>query len=170
MPLLIDCYNVLHTTMPPRLAGLDEAGLCRALSRSVFANQNATVVCDGRVKPHGLDQSPVDGVDLVYSGPRRSADDVIVEMIGTNTAPRRLIVVSNDRQIRKAARRRRAQVLSCERFIGALATPADGGAPVGQSSAKPGDTLGPDEVDGWLEAFGLEGDDAIEPHRDWWDW
>ena len=158
MPLLIDCYNVLHVTMPPSLAGLDEAGLCRALARSGLHGQKMTVVCDGRVKPHGPAESPVDGVDLVYSGPRASADDVIIRLIDADSAPRRLIVVSNDRQIQKAARRRRAKVMPAEELIRLLATsgtarPASGGKPTG--------ALPPDEVERWLVDFGLDGNGDI---------
>jgi predicted RNA-binding protein with PIN domain len=158
MPLLVDCYNVLHAEMPPSLAGLDEAGLCIALSRSRWAGQRVVVVCDGRVKPHGPAASPKEGVELVYSGPRCTADDVIIEMIGADSAPRRLAVVSNDRQIQKAARRRRCQVISCEEFIRGLAgDQASGGKKKAEAGAsrRPSGPLTPGQVDFWLKEFGV---------------
>ena len=150
----MDCYNVLRATMPPVLAGLDEAGLCRALSR--LARDGAvkgpmTVVCDGVVKPLGLTRSPVDEVELIYSGKKKSADDVIIEMIEADTAPRRLLVVSSDREIMKAARRRKATAVSAAEFIRMLAAPrAKGGA-----SGKRTGVLDEAEVERWLHEFGV---------------
>lgn len=160
MALLVDCYNVLHTAMPASLAGLDEAGLCIALDRWARGGR-VVVVCDGSVKPHGPEASPAEGVELVYSGPGRSADDVIIAMIDADTAPRRLTVVSNDRTIQKAARRRRCRVMTCERLIGVLAAGSRGTS----SAAKHGmnTPMGPlneEEVERWLEHFGIDPDDV----------
>ena len=58
MAMLIDGYNAMHE---PRLAGLSEAGLCRALARAAEAMRwrgPLRVVCDGRPKPGGNDRSP----------------------------------------------------------------------------------------------------------------
>lgn len=159
MALLIDCYNLMHTTMPTQLAGLDEAGLCMALGRWRGGGR-IVVVCDGRVKPHGPEVSPAEGVELVYSGPSRSADDVIIAMIDADSAPRRLTVVSNDRAIQKAARRRRCRVMTCERLIGTLT--ARGANPAAKQGGRvmPTGPLSEDEVDRWLEQFGIDpGDD-----------
>lgn len=51
MSLIVDCYNVLHVTMPPLLAGLDEGRLCAVLDRTPWADSAVTVVADGRPKP-----------------------------------------------------------------------------------------------------------------------
>jgi len=151
MPLLIDCYNLLHTPMPQVLAGLDERELCRVLGRSVFAGDRIVVVCDGVVKPGGPQRSPVAGVKLVYSGPKRSADSVIIGLIGKDSAPRRLIVVSDDRQIQVAARRRRARPMPCAELIAVLTTPRQSAEP-----GRPLPELSRDEVESWLEEFGVE--------------
>ncbi|MEO0963716.1 MAG: NYN domain-containing protein [Planctomycetota bacterium] len=153
--LLIDAYNVLHATMPAVLAGLDEAGLCVALKRSAYRLHRAVVVCDGRVKPLGPDASPVDGVDLVYSGSVRSADDVIIERIEGSDAPRRLIVVSTDRQIRAAARKRRCVSVTSDAFVARLAETLDRRPPPPRD-AKPQGRLSDDQVQRWLRHFGLE--------------
>ncbi|MEO0586723.1 MAG: NYN domain-containing protein [Planctomycetota bacterium] len=153
--LLIDAYNVLHTTMPPVLAGLDEAGLCVALKRSAFRRHHAVVVCDGRVKPLGPESSPVDGVEIVYSGSSRSADDVIIDRIDASSTPRRLTVVSTDRQIRAAARRRRCRSLTSDAFIAAVAESLDR-TPPPPRNAKPGGPLSDDQVRRWLDHFGID--------------
>ncbi len=104
MPLLIDCYNVLHQPMPPSLAGLDEGGLCLALARSRWARTPAKVICDGMVKPSMASASPVEGIDLIYSGRGKSADSLIIELIEADSAPRRLVVVSSDQRDPKSRR------------------------------------------------------------------
>lgn len=154
--LLIDAYNVLHVPMPPPLAGLDEGGLCTAIARSAFGGQAATVVCDGRPKPLGVTTSPVAGVDLLYSGVSRTADDLIVDLVNRHTAPRRVTVVTNDRAIRTAVRRRRAKLMHSEDFVTKLAATLGQSAPP-PSRGKPGDTeLDDADVQRWLREFGFD--------------
>lgn len=164
MPLIVDCYNVLHVSMPPLLAGLDEAGLCLALARTRWAGGPITVVADGRPKPLRAAESPVPEVELVFSsqapGSHRSADDLIIHLIDHSSAPRRLTVVSSDRQIRAAARRRRARSLTSDDFIDQLAQqltqhPA-GPPPSGRPRVDP---LSPDMVQRWKQHFGFKPED-----------
>ena len=160
--IIIDCYNLLHTTMPPSLAGLDESRLCRLLAHAGYDRARAAVVCDGVVKPHTPAQSGVEGIDLIYSGRERTADDLIVHMVGQDSAPRRLTVVSNDRQIQKAVRRRRARVRSCEALISDLAAHAGGrvGDASRQAASKPDHVALTDrQVRQWLDEFGFHDDD-----------
>lgn len=175
MAWLIDCYNLLCTTMPPMLAGMDEAGLCRTLERADLARGGVVVVADGSPKPGGASVSPVDAVELVYSGPGRTADDVIIERLRAHTAPRRLTVVSTDRQIRKAAAARRCRVMTSDQFINLLcerlrhapgrapapgsgpgSSPASGNASGNTSGGRPavGD-LPDDQVAGWMAEMGV---------------
>jgi len=162
MPLLIDCYNVLHAEKPASLAGLGEASLCGLLAASPWARGGVTVVCDGRPKPHSPDPGAVGAVVLIFSGAGRSADDVIIELIDKDTAPRRLTVVSSDRAIRRAARRRRARDWSSEEFLSRLARSARSGGGGGATSpGKPAAGPLPDEqVDRWLDWFGIDGDEG----------
>ncbi|MEM7626702.1 MAG: NYN domain-containing protein [Planctomycetota bacterium] len=175
MRLIVDCYNVLHATMPPVLAGLDEAGLCRALARTTWASHpggisrgNAAgagivVVADGRPKPLRAVESPVPEVELVFAGQtpgsHRSADDLIIQLINQHSAPRRLTVVSSDRQIRAAARRRKARDLSSDDFIDKLVDQlrrhAHGPPPPDRPDVAP---LPPEHVERWKEHFGLATD------------
>jgi len=166
---LIDAYNVLGVFLPVSLAGMNEGGLCLALERAGLTRprgRSAVVVCDGQVKPGGAEVSPVVSVELVYSGPRRSADDVIVRMIGKSSSPRRLTVVSNDRAIQAAARKRKAKVMTSDSLIQSLAdrlekggTPGGGGGGGGaEAGGKKSRGIPPSEADDWLEEFGLDGE------------
>ncbi|MCC7203616.1 MAG: NYN domain-containing protein [Phycisphaeraceae bacterium] len=155
MPLLIDGYNLLHATMPPSLAGLDEEGLCRLLARSPWRGQSIRVVCDGVPKPDTPSASPVPEVDLIYSGRKRSADDLIIQFIDADTAPRRLLVVSDDHQIQKAARRRRASPVPCAAFVHQLSTLSATKPSLELEADRPTD-LDAGEVRQWLKEFGLD--------------
>ena len=159
MAVIVDCYNVLHVSMPMSLAGLDEAGLCRLMARGPWARGQGrlVVVCDGRPKPLGTTQSPAPAVELVYAGRGRSADGVIMDMIARDSAPRRLLVVSSDREIQRAARRRRAKVCASDAFVRELASVRrNPGRNTDHASAKTSDAgLPPDEVREWLDTFGI---------------
>ena len=168
MPLLVDCYNVLRADLPPSMAGMDEAGLCRALAKSRWYGAGRgrdaggiVVVADGRVKPMGAATSPVEGVQLIYSGVLGgegcSADDVIIERVRVDSAPKRLTVVSSDREIRAAARARGAKDLPSDLFIERLtrdhATGVTGPRRPGRPRVEP---LDAESVDAWLDVFGVE--------------
>ena len=162
MPVIIDGNNLLHAAKPAALAGLDERGLCRALGRTRWRQEGARVVLDGEPGTLGRLASPVAEVELLYSGAKRTADEVIERMINESTAPRRLVVVSSDRAVQRAARRRRATVWSSERFAHELVAAmrqdhakADPGAAVDA-------TLTQAQVDDWLATFGIDSDEVQE--------
>ncbi|MEZ6190120.1 MAG: NYN domain-containing protein [Phycisphaerales bacterium] len=162
MPLLIDCYNVLHAEKPSALAGLSEASLCALLAQTRWAAGGVTVVCDGSPKPHSLKPGDpaLGAVELIFSGASRSADDVIIELIDADSAPRRLTVVSSDRAVRRAARRRKARDLTAEGFLNRLATAGKTGGGT-TAPGKPGTaTMGNDQVERWLDWFGIDPADS----------
>ncbi len=162
---MIDAYNLLHAEKPPALAGLGEVQLCRLLDGRGFAQpqrpEAVTLVCDGRPKPHSLDPAELTGMTLQFSG-SLSADAIIIRHINQCSSPRRLTVVSNDREIMKAARRRRARPRSCESFLNALAKAVD--RPTthpSRISGKPQvESLGEHATRAWLRAFGVEDDES----------
>lgn len=125
MPMLVDGYNVLWHPMPVTLAGLDEAGLAQLLSRGAFARDRVTIVFDGQ--PKGIDASEAAAAraTVLFSGPGKSADDMIIDRIAADSAPRRLVVVSDDREIQKAARRRRCAAWPSDWLIQAMAREAE---------------------------------------------
>src|SRR5690606_23970274 len=50
-----------------------------------------------------------------------TADEMIQQICREHTHPKQLVVVSNDRQVQKSARRRKAKVMRCEAFMAHLA-------------------------------------------------
>jgi hypothetical protein len=164
--LLIDGNNFLRSPMPPALAGLDESGLCRLLVVSGLCahERGAVVVCDGGPRrppssPAPPDSAPDAGTDpeLVFAGKGRSADALIIERIGRDSAPRRLIVVSDDHEIQRAARKRGASVWGCGELVHELLSAlASRRKPGSAAAAKFSGTLGDEEVRRWAKEFGLE--------------
>lgn len=165
--LLIDTYNVLHVTgvLPPDLAGLDVPHLLDLLANSRYRNRRAVLVCDGEPKP----DEPTDlrGRHTIrHSGAGRSADALIVDEVNRSSAPRRLVVVSSDGEIRRAARKRRCRTLSSDQFLRQLrddsqheearrSTPA----PRPVAASRP-------QVRAWLERFGVSEDDIARIERE----
>ena len=149
--------------MPPMLAGLDEGRLCSALSRALPRSVEAVVVADGSPKPLGVSVSPVDGVELVFSGAGRTADDVIIQRLREHSSPRRVTVISSDREIRQAAGARRCRVLTSEQFIHFLCQRLQQG-PVRSNDRPATEPLAPEAVAGWMEEMGLAEPGATPPH------
>ncbi|MEQ8318511.1 MAG: NYN domain-containing protein [Phycisphaerales bacterium] len=146
--LLVDTSNVLYVTgvLPQHMmgdgAGLDLPGLARLISTSRYGRRRAVLVSDGvgpsrandaalaseTGAPEATNTAPsgkeVAGLDVVYAGANQEADDVIELLLARDTAPRRLLVVSTDRRLIRAARRRRAQSITSEAFLRHLASDA----------------------------------------------
>ncbi len=119
MPYLIDGNNLAYALAS---AGRDfgRLTLCELLACLDKTPARICVVFDGPAPPAQLArQIEQTGVVIRYSGSRK-ADDIIVELIAENSAPRRLVVVSTDREIRQAARRRRCVGVTSEDFASEL--------------------------------------------------
>lgn len=164
MPLVIDCYNVLHAD--PRHA-LTTASLCARLAQTRWARYGVTVVCDGLPKPTEQFEPPPQ-VQMIHSGPGKSADDVIIATINAEPNPRRLVVVSSDNVIRAAARRRRANSWTSDEFLRRLAEETRDN-PAGAVEDKPVHLqLTDEQVDAWLRAFGFEDDVETDDEDEAW--
>lgn len=167
MRLLIDGYNVIYTAgVPGRGVGIamverGRLGLLRLLAESLSAAELAetVVVFDARGAPPGLPREiQYCGMSVRFAPRSRTADDVIEELIGQEPTPDRLTVVSSDRRIQHAARRRHAKAIDSESWYASLrarkARPC--GEPVHQE-AKPAGPVLDAEVTRWLAEFGGEG-------------
>lgn len=163
MALLVDTYNVLHTTgvLPPDLAGLGVFELRDLILTSRFRHMPVVLVCDG-LGPgvHGPDESStvIDaGVTIHYAGTHRDADTHIERAVRACTDPHRLNVVSSDRRIVRAARRRRCRVTSSDAFLESLESDW---RRAGRKASVPMQAysipLDPGSIGWWREYFGLD--------------
>ncbi len=185
MALLIDAYNVTHANyrLPERYEMSSASGLCRTLDR--VRKGRVVVVADGSPKPDDRASADTGGVQLIFSGKGREADDVIEDLIEREADPRNLIVVSSDHRLQRAAQRRGATFMDAEPFLRKLAealqgsdTPLggpekpvntpdaaawmkkfdihEGPSAAGTPGARPDAQHIEDEADRWLKEFGIE--------------
>ena len=156
--LIVDAYNVLHVTgvLPPELAGLEAPDLADLIAMSRWGRHQAIVMCDG-TRPKDMRAVERGSVRVTYAGGGASADAAIERLVDESSHPRRLTVVSNDREVQRSARRRGAKVLRSDDFLRQLATDA-ARAPRGKRSVARRDPgpLSSRQVDAWLRYFGID--------------
>ncbi len=164
MTTLVDGYNLIHASgivagnIGPGTLQRARDGLIGFLRASLSEGERAstTVVFDAKDAPPGLsEEQVVDGVRIVYALGYSTADALLEELIVADSAPRQLVVVSSDRQIQQAARRRGATAVDSEGWhAGLLRRRRERIRAATQPPEKPEGPISPGEVDYWLEVFG----------------
>ncbi|MEO0513556.1 MAG: NYN domain-containing protein [Planctomycetota bacterium] len=182
--LLIDAYNVLHTVgvLPRDLAGLEVEDLAELIAAGRYRGRRVLLVCDGSPRPRGLregftkrasDRWAIGGhqeLQIVFTGPESDADTFIEKYIEAETAPKRLLVVSSDRRIQKAGRRRRCPTLDSVGFLRQIVFDAEASmasTELAQTGGLRGEVpLKQAAIGFWKQEFGLSDDDAPKPAFD----
>jgi predicted RNA-binding protein with PIN domain len=161
MRFLIDGYNLLHAVWPAEGRQLRARAwprfrqrlLDRLRDRHATRAGAVTVVFDAkRSPPRGSAEETSGDVRVRFAVGYPSADDLIEELIRTDSVPARLTVVTDDRRLREAARRRGCTVAGCLDYIENLEHPPPA-RPAEAPPAKP-EGVAPDEVEHWLREFG----------------
>ena len=123
--ILIDGYNLLHASgvfgsggrtslESSREALLDWLG--EVLSDA--QRKRTTIVFDAKYAPPGLPRSArKHGLQICFAPRGAEADDVLEDLIRDHSVPRKLIVVSSDHRLHRAARRRRATAVDSDRWV-----------------------------------------------------
>jgi uncharacterized protein len=106
-----------------------------------------------RSPPDASAEADSHGVHVRFAVGYPAADDLIEELIRTDPAPARLTVVTDDRRLREAARRRGCAVAGCLDYFESVAHSPPPKRVAEESPAKP-EGLAPDEVEHWLKEFG----------------
>lgn len=167
--LVIDTFNVLHVTgvLPPDLAGPDAVKLAGLIRRSRWAGADVRLVCDGGagnlVLPAGL--AAQSQIRLVFAGHGPDAADIMIErIVAQDSAPRTLLVVSSDRRILTAARKRRCAVLTSEQFLGRLVEDVsiERRNLEGRNPGERGEAADLGSPAMWLHEFGFESGERLE--------
>ena len=167
MPLIVDADNVLHVTgvLPPSLAGIEGAELIAMIAASRYSGESVTLVFDGTPRTRVRDAAG-GTIDVLFSGGGRTADEVIDAAVRSSTAPRRLTVVSSDREVRRSARRRNCPVIKSDQFLARLVedVEASGRGPKSNGVGR-GSLSGPSMLPGSVldEAAGESAHDAELP-------
>ncbi|MFO0900109.1 MAG: NYN domain-containing protein, partial [Pirellulales bacterium] len=173
MALLIDGYNLLHASgILPRgrgPGGLERARLAllnflvESLEPAELAR--AAIVFDAPETARGLTAEQVHrGLKVYFARGPEGADQRIEELIRLDSAPRRLVVVSSDHRLHRAARRRRATPVDSDVWHRQL---------VARRFARPDPAAAPakpvgkgDDVDYWLAQFGVDESAPLEEQGD----
>ena len=120
MPVLIDGNNLLYAARDAEALGpeVSRSMLCDRLGAWAQRRREAVhVVFDGpKPTPELAAQIGHPDIQVSYSGGGVTADAVLKELIANDSAARRLIVVSTDREIRRAAKSRRARSIRSDEF------------------------------------------------------
>jgi predicted RNA-binding protein with PIN domain len=174
MRYLIDGYNLLHALgwapKRPRPQSLEKArlGLLNRLACRDGDPAEVTVVFDARGAPAGAggDQSHR-GIRVIFAR-GQEADDVIEDHIAGERQPHSLTVVSDDRRLRRAARRHGCQEMGCVDFIESLQRPAANPSQPPPSRPPKPEAASPEEVEHWLREFAdLAEDPRIGRELNW---
>lgn len=153
MKYLIDGHNLIGRLPDISLADPnDEIKLIRLVARWRWRHNSpsVTIVFDpGDFAVHGRRRIKRSGIRVRYAPHSSNADAVLLRLIEKSRQPTQLTVVSSDREIRSAAQRVGAHVLSAEEFAVKLVTPA---AP-DEETAQQHEPLSAEEVKVWLKIF-----------------
>lgn len=170
MSLIIDGYNLLHVTgifgrgQGPGGFERSRRALLNFLAESIEPRElpRTTVVFDAAEAPPGLPRKLKHGPMTVhYATEYGSADALIELLVSKHSSPKRLVVVSSDHRLHRAARRRRASAVDSDVWYAALVERRRQlNMPSPTAVAKPEVPLSPDQVEFWLAAFG--GSSAID--------
>jgi len=166
MATLIDGYNLLHATgilgrnVGPGTLERARNALLRFLATSLTDSERAetTVVFDANNGPPGLPREQYhQGIHVLYAKGYADADGLMEQLIRADSSPRRLVVVSSDHQVQRAARRRRATAVDSDRWHADVCRQrrgrdaADGEASEADDRPIPPSTEA--ELAYWVEAF-----------------
>ncbi len=123
MAILIDGYNLLHVTgifsdaVGPGSVEKLHSALLDFLAAAIDPADlpHTTIVFDAKGRRAGSRRSHRHGdITVHYAARHEDADTWLAELIREHSSPRRLIVVSSDHQVQRAARRRRAKAVDSD--------------------------------------------------------
>ncbi len=163
---LIDGYNLIHRLgligTRPEPGALQEARrrfLDFLVENLVDDAGRTTVVFDAANAPKHLSAEQwYGGIHILFAKTLPEADDLLALLVEQDADPRQLCVVSSDREVQKAGKRRHSQIMDCDAFLDELERrKAARPAPAAEVREIAGDTAE------WLAVFGkLESDPDLE--------
>jgi predicted RNA-binding protein with PIN domain len=117
--LIIDGYNLLRAVqnLLEQSSDITDVQLCRITGEYLYRiKKKGSIVFDGIGPRDKTAFNNLNNLEVVFSGTSHEADDIIEKLILEDTAPRNLTVVSNDRRVKAAAKKRKAIALDCVDF------------------------------------------------------
>ncbi len=160
MPVVIDGNNLLYAAngVGTRALRIGRSMLCDVVgSWAERRAERVHVVFDGRAPGAARAvQIGHSAIKVTYSGTGVSADAVLADILEKDSAARRLLVISSDRAVQKAAKRRRAQAMRSEDFW--IMIERDLARPTPRRAEPEEKEAGssPEATEQWLDEFGLD--------------
>ena len=159
MPFLFDGYNLLRAIQKSdeEFESLIESGLCRILSEYLKrVRDRGHIFFDGIGPPDKTRLGDLDNLEVYFTGQHTDADTAIEEKIADSTAPKSLIIVSSDRRLLAAGKKRKAVVVKSELFWPEMTRRLENHKkPTPEPRAKR-EGITKTETDHWLDIFGLK--------------
>jgi len=165
--IIIDGHNLLHSIHPaPRRGGIhkedpdsgtiSDVRLCRIISGYLkLIDEKGEIIFDGTGPRDKGGFDNISNLEVFFAGLRSDADTVIEEKIKASTAPKRLTIVSSDRRLRDAARKRKATAVKSQVFWDDVRKQLSRKRKVKEPLAKR-QGISESETEQWLDFFGLE--------------
>jgi len=113
---IIDGYNLLHKIPGMRRSQTPQADLIAYIRkhRLIGSSRNRALICFDGYPPQGYTASH--DFKIMFSG-LDSADDLIRSRVDNEPNPAKILVVTDDRQIRDYARTKKVSSLYCREFL-----------------------------------------------------
>lgn len=166
--VIIDAYNVLNVegVLPAHLAAPDLVQLVALIRTSRYASQRPILVCDGHLSGairHTLaarsagraSSVTLDGIEILFSGAGEEADDLIERLLAHFSGSARLLLVSSDRRLQRAARRAGGRYRQASAFLADLAADASLPRTPGRPEFARRTPLSRGETAFWMRVFGV---------------
>ena len=150
--LIIDGHNLIGQMLEISLSDPhDEKKLIARLEE--YHRERGTpiiVVFDPGQAPPPAKRLRGKGIKVLFAPPGSKADTLIINLIRKSPYPKGLTIVSSDREVRRAARARRAKMVTAQRFARMLSRPKR--LPFTEPTIKEKEPS-PSEVKEWMAIF-----------------
>ncbi|MCD4831575.1 MAG: NYN domain-containing protein [Anaerohalosphaeraceae bacterium] len=157
--MLIDGYNLLRAVQncSDEFSAIDDVLLCAVISEYLRrTKKKGVIVFDGIGPPDKTALHSIGNPKVIFSGRRFEADDIIEDMIGEHSAPKRLVVVSTDRRIKVAAKKRKAKAINSLDFWAEVVKCIEKKRKHAPEPREKLSGITPAETEHWLREFGLK--------------
>ncbi|MBN2180305.1 MAG: NYN domain-containing protein [Sedimentisphaerales bacterium] len=155
---LIDGHNLLHALpkLDELIAPVGDVQLCVMIGSYLeLIGQTGEIIFDGTGPRDKSGFDNIGGIEITFAGLGTDTDTIIEDKIRASTAPKRLVIVSSDRRLRKAARARKAVSVKSDEFWLKINKQLSKKKPKQEPGAKRGG-LSESETKQWLDFFGFE--------------
>ncbi|MBN1972603.1 MAG: NYN domain-containing protein [Sedimentisphaerales bacterium] len=155
---IIDGYNLLHTVIKTdeSCETITDIQLCRIINNYFqITGQKGELVFDGTGPREKNAFENLSNLEVFFAGAGTDADTIIEDKIKADSAPKRLVIVSSDRRLRKAAHAKKSVSVKTDEFWTNLNKQLNKKRPIREPGAKR-QGLTESETKKWLEIFGIE--------------